>query len=252
MPKSRSSQVTERLQRLTAAFKNELNAFIHISIKNKYVYVQTPKVASTTIKRKLVSKEIEGSNISIQDVPLHPDVLKSVHVKAYQIPDTLLDEVLFGPGYVRFCFVRDPFTRVLSSYLDKIVTRQPEAKIIYNLLRRPEDQEITFEEFVDCLYANQATKRNWDPHWRPQFALLRPDLISYHLVGKIETFDKDYAALRELLAFDLGEYETRAPHKTNAHEKIKAYYDKSLSRKVAQIYPLDFERFGYATEVSTV
>ncbi|MGZ9809366.1 sulfotransferase family protein [Pseudoroseicyclus sp. H15] len=244
MPKDFSEPAEEGVSAVTAAFGNEINAFFHISLKHRYLYVQTPKVASTTVKSKLIEVEIAGSGIPRAQVPPHPDRVGSVHVKPYQLPPHMLQEVLEGE-FTRFCFVRDPFARVLSAYLDKILNEPADRAAFCKGHGVQVEDDITFADFVELLWTHRDRRPRWDPHWRPQWLLLRPDLVRYGLIGKIESFDADFAALDARLGGLLGAYEARAPHRTNAAALLAEHYTPEIREKVALLYGEDFRRFGY-------
>lgn len=231
--------------KLKAFFGHSIDAFFHISLKNRYLYVQNPKVASSTIKSKLIKIEIEGTNIKRSDIGLHPDVLRSVHVKPYQITDLLLEEILTSDHFIRFCFVRSPVSRVLSAFLDKIMRNEPEGIVFKNSIGISANEDISFADFVRTLYEARDNKLSWDPHWRPQFALLRPDLIRYNLIGKFEEFDANYERLNFLMKGRLGNYEVRAPHKTGASQKVHDFVSDVDLKLIHEIYKNDFKFFGY-------
>lgn len=235
-------------EKLKAHFGPSLNAFLHISIKNNYLYVQNPKVASSTIKAKLIATEIEGTNINKEEIGLHPDVVRSVHIKPYQLTDAMLDDVLFSSNFIRFCFVRSPISRVLSAFLDKIQRNEPEGVAFKRSMNIAPEENISFYEFLSILHKNQNNKRLWDPHWRPQFALLRPDLVKYTIIGKFENFDTSYYKINDLLKGKLGPYEIRAPHKTGASEKINDEIRERELQMIHEIYRNDFIAFGYPIE----
>jgi hypothetical protein len=234
---------------LKSHFGHSLNDFLHISLKNNYLYVQNPKVASSTIKAKLIATEIEGTNLDQGEIGLHPDVVGSVHVKPYQLPDAMLDDVLFSPSFLRFCFVRSPTSRVLSAFLDKIERNEPEGIEFKRSMNIAQEERIRFSDFLSMLHRNQHSKLSWDPHWRPQFALLRPDLVNYTVIGRFEDFDNSYKSINELLSGKLGPYEVKAPHKTGASDKIRNYITEADLRLIQDIYKNDFSYFGYELSI---
>lgn len=234
------------LKSLRAAFGMEFDLFIYISLKNRYLYVQTPKVASTTIKYRLHKLESEGTQINPDTLPLHPTIRDTIHIKPFQLPDNVLTEVFDDEKFFRFCFVRNPYVRVLSCYLDKIKGKEPESVGIYNALNVPfQTDEVSFEYFIEYLESDVDNIQKWNPHWRPMHFLLRPDLIDYSLIGKLENFDSDFMMLQKRLEGRLDESSTRAPHKTASNDKTDLYYTKHLQKRVENIYWMDFESFNY-------
>jgi hypothetical protein len=236
-------------EKLKSFFGDSIDAFFHISLKNHYLYVQNPKVASSTIKAKLISIEIEGTSINRGEIGLHPDVVRSVHVKPYQITSAMFEDVVISDKFTRFCFVRSPITRVLSAFLDKIERNEPEGISFKKSIGVHSDERISFSTFILALYASQERKLSWDPHWRPQFALLRPDLIKYTMIGKFEEFDDSYSRLNAIMQGRLGLCETRAPHKTDASQRVKELVSASDLEMICEIYSNDMKFFNYDVNV---
>lgn len=235
------------IRQLRENYGQNIDSFFHISMKNRYLFVQTPKVASTTLKRALVKLEIRGTKLKLEDIGLHPTLLTSVHVKPFQLPGQMFRSVLRGGAYKRFCFVRDPYSRILSAYLDKIAGLDKRGlgagfRRNYGL---DEAAPVSFKDFLELLKTGAIEEKNWDQHWRTQFTLVRPDLIKYDLVGKLETFDDSYAELKVLLKDKIDDYRTIAPHKTNAADILDDHYTPDLRAIVADLYAKDFEYFGY-------
>lgn len=70
-----------------------------------------------------------------------------------------------------FVILRCPFARLASVYLDKIVSRDPNAWLFCDLLsRKVEPEDITFEYFVKALKKQSVLRGNI--HWRPQIDFL--------------------------------------------------------------------------------
>jgi hypothetical protein len=233
---------------LRAHYGAHLSNFFDISLKNRYLYVQTPKVATSTISRRLIKLELTDTPIKQSRVGLHPRVTAAVHVKPYQLPDALLEEVVLSGKYLRFCFVRHPYSRVLSAYLDKIVSRERPSALVYaHFDRSYSDPEhtVSFAEFLAYLQATLDRRDAWDPHWRPMTSILRPDLVPYDEIGKIETFEEDFQRINLRLGGILPVAASATPHRTDAARKVDEIYTGPLRETVRAIYGADFEAFGY-------
>lgn len=238
----------DRLKKVEEIFgPREFNRVFNISLKHKFLYAQTPKVASSTLKHTLHIFALEGSGVDVSHIPRHPGPVMSPFIKPFQLPDDMLAEVLFGNEFKRFCFVREPYGRILSSYLDKICGNAKEKKgILRNLGRDVEDmeQEVTFTEFVELI--SEFPSRKMDHHWRPQFDILRPDKVSYDFVGRLENFDEDTVKLEGIIGIPLCEkLKAVVPHKTAASSKVAQYYDDHLKSLVKKRFEADFVSFGY-------
>lgn len=153
--------------------------------------------------------------------------------------------MLAGEAF-RFTFVRDPIRRVESAYLDKIVWARHDRRWrrtrLQHLLGLPEDpaQVPTFDEFVAALEAEEPLEM--DPHWRPQHLNLMHPLVTYDLIGRVETFADDLARVREAVGLPAVPVEAQ-----NASGRRAGLFDgrPDLLRRVQEIYARDFELYGY-------
>ncbi|KZY38062.1 hypothetical protein A3731_40935 [Roseovarius sp. HI0049] len=107
------------------------------------------------------------------------------------------------------------------------------------------EQDISFSTFIDLLHEHRAERGKWNRHWRPQSRILKPHIINYTLIGKFEQFEQDFERLNSYLDGVLPALVQRAPHKTQAQDRIAHFYTPALKQKVEEIYAKDFEGFGY-------
>ncbi|WP_160151917.1 sulfotransferase family protein [Microbulbifer sp. ALW1] len=138
----------------------------------------------------------------------------------------------------KFTVVRNPYSRVLSAYLNKVV-RFPERC-----------GDISFAQFLQRL----ATERDFlysNAHWVPQADLMLIPAEEFDFIGKVESLDRDLAEIKQRIRPDIQDEITSAgPPPTGASKKLREYYsDDSLVALVADIYRQDFTTFGYSTEL---
>lgn len=146
----------------------------------------------------------------------------------------------------RFCFVRNPYTRLLSAWLDKIQGNQFQKSAITQQLGLGEDvsQPISFEQFVDAVVAQPVI--NMDQHWRVQYDQTYQTRIEYDQIGRFENFQHDLIGIMEKIGIDHQAYYRReAIHATSAGEKVRTHYTDALAEKVYEKYRIDFDHFGY-------
>lgn len=138
-----------------------------------------------------------------------------------------------------FCFavVRNPYTRTLSAYLDKVERRA---------LRK--GRESSFKGFLrelddGALYSNA--------HWAPQSSLLLLPAGDFEFFGKVENLNEDLAFIKSRI---LGEQYQAEPMKsvtgnaTGAAKKLAHYYDEQCVQLVQSMFERDFQLFGYSTD----
>lgn len=218
---------------------------INYSPRFSYVFVEIPKAGCSTIKRTLQSMEAEGRGVRLPE---------NVHDKAnspLQSPaDAVLTvrELLREADLFRFCYVRNPFTRVLSAYLDKIVENEWERDRLAPTLGLSPEHISSLKVFLEAVAMQPNHMR--DIHWRTQTSLLRPDEIPYDFVGRFESIG---ASLRRVVtrvsptAFG-GESERVAFHATNAARKVAHFIGAEEAALVREIFADDFENFGYSRD----
>ena len=224
---------------------------MHYAPRPRLLYLVQPKVACSTVKLTLQNAELgrrqEGSMREIAE-RLHtptPTVLRPAH-EATELRRFVED------ARASFCFVRNPYTRVLSAYLDKM--RAPHLVAIFGpklgISEEDLDKPVSFADFLERV-ARQAPE-DMDVHWRPQTYLydrLEP-AVEFDFVGAFETFDADFAAFLCAVDPDLLDYvAVFDPHVTRAASRVDEYYEDAESVALAEaIYEEDFERFGYVMD----
>jgi len=220
-----------------------VNYLTHISEKNRCVFVEVPKAGCSVVKRVLQFSEVNGEGI---------DPAASVHDRALSplaapISGRFdLGEVFGEPTpYFRFSFVRNPYSRALSCYLEKIVGEQWLRDLRLPDLGFAPDADVSFVEFLRRVSSQQPA--DMDIHWAPQSYLLSLGRVRYDFLGRFESFRPDLQRVIEHLALDVPAelLARRTSHVTGASERLDDYYDEESTSLVQQIYAGDFAALGY-------
>ncbi|CAF4370086.1 unnamed protein product, partial [Rotaria sp. Silwood2] len=195
---------------------------------------------------------------------------------------TLLDpSILFSSNFTRIIFVRHPFERLASAYVDKIASLKNEPFSLYDSYRRVIcrkyssfyltkaqkkfyriDKRIsnkmkepcekiapTFEHFIRFLMSSSLRS---DVHWQPYSKLCHVCLFKYNFIGKYETMKEDFQRLKSDLGLTLFSSKDEKYFTTG---KTKEYY-KSLYANLPNelicnlkyFYEDDFKLFDYRLE----
>ena len=199
------------------------------------LYNRLKKSGNTTITSFLA--EIEGGQIYTCNEAK----------RKYQRPDFFSFSQARTIKHLRLItFVRNPYTRVLSAFRDKIGRGTKSAYRDFPGFGR--DNPDGFSDFVYFLETGGLYK---DRHWWPQSDLLIAPLYSFFLVGRLENLSTE---MSELFArIGIGSEATQKldiPHVSSSHTTGSAevqlqYYDDGLRSKVASLYRRDFEQFRY-------
>lgn len=214
-----------------------------VSRDRRYVYVRVPKAANSTISKTLawLTFPEDRNAIESDEIGRESKRLFSRYPWYWWTPK-------IAAGYFKFMFVRDPFSRVLSAYLDKVnpgFDRDSYRFVGEASGRRP--SELSFADFIGFL-ENGGLLRNI--HWAPQVDLCPFPLEQLDLIGKIETIERDLAVVgREVFGEPAIPTQQRASRRTNSSDKLAQYYDRPLAERVAAIYRRDFEAFGYPDRI---
>ena len=111
------SKSPDALYRRLRTSRRVTDYLFNISVKKGYLYVETPKVACSTIKRSLQLLEV-GPEIVPPPRKIHERSCSPLLTPS-QVGSLFL-ECAYSDNFFRFCFVRNPYTRILSCYLDKV------------------------------------------------------------------------------------------------------------------------------------
>jgi hypothetical protein len=228
-----------------------VNMHTHISLVNRYVYVEVPKAGCGTMKATLGG--MEGSRMGpglagrVQEFP-HDRMRATPFVKPFQLPAGLLEEVFTSPDYRRFTVIRNPASRALSAYLEKIGQGLKQSAAVVEALKATTGQDIaaqdvTLEQFLDV--AARQSSREQDPHWRRQADHLGLGIVNYDEIVHLEDLDRSWDRISELTSTPDLQEQFFCRNSTGASSKVADYYTPELLRKVVEIYSGDYAELDY-------
>ena len=232
-----------------------VNMHTHISLVNRYVYVEVPKAGCGTMKATLGGLEAARMNPGmvqrVQEAP-HNRLNATPFVKPFQLPPDLLESVLAGPDYRRFTVVRDPASRLLSGFIEKIGQGLKQSQPIVAALAertgqqvRPED--VTLAQFLDVIGAQDS--RDQDPHWRRQADHLGLGIVPYDAVIHLEALDSSWDRIGDLTGIPDLQEEYFCRNSTGARTRMDEYYTPELLARVVEVYDRDYDELDYPRPV---
>jgi len=217
----------------------------------KFIYCPIPRVISSNFKKTMVG------DLGHE----HPGFRCNVHGNIYKCADIEcgLRDLKYLDEYFTFVFVRNPWARLVSAYLSKIVKHYESVRDSYIKqvqryygLKIDLNKRITFRQFVEYNYD--------DEHWRPQYLFLGDNKFDF--IGRFENLNVGLEFLREkgvnlLLGlrntvgynYFVNCYSDYYCDELNlfhmGYPAYKQFYDADLKNLVAERYKEDIKLFGY-------
>lgn len=214
---------------------------VAVSTEHKYIYIRMPKAANSTISKTLAVHTFEDYERGV-DLDEKGNVAKGLFQNWQQSGCYSIDCMV--ENYFIFSFFRNPYSRILSAYLDKV---SRSGKKFHQLVARRigHKEHYSFEDFV--LYLENGGIRD-NAHWARQTEITPVPVSRLDFIGRIETLDKDMAyILREV--FNIDEYDglkVRQNDRRGSDKILTTYYNDDLRERIYTLYKKDFEQIGYS------
>lgn len=230
----------------------EFNYAYSISLVSKFIYIENAKSACTTIKSSLGAAELLRTGLGkgfaerfLNNV--HTNILGTPFVKPFQMGRHYFDDVLLNPRYTIFTFVKNPYTRILSAYLDKVVRKLPESLSLYETLGKTPLEDMSFLEFLKAIQIQIDARHVVDKHFRSQSLQCGNGQFRLDFVGKVEQFESDFKAITQKIGYSDAQIILGVSHSTKAKTVLSEYYGENEIAVVKSIFKDDFDMFDYNT-----
>jgi hypothetical protein len=191
-----------------------------INHKYKFIFIAVPKCASTSIINtlgfELKSKEPREYHSSIEMV-----------------------QASYGDydKYQSFAFIRNPWDRLVSTFLDGVQSTGHQNAWSKDLL--------VFKDFNDFVTSFQQTRWvNW-VHFLPCSSFVKThNQISVDYIGRYENLQNDFGAITTKL---LGKPTPLCFHenRTKRDKDYRKYFTRDTIKIVSEVYREDIKRFNY-------
>jgi len=160
------------------------------------LYCPVEKVGSTFWRRFVYLLTKNESYQHPLQVPINFAIDKTSKTPEGSIPSMYENDF-------KFMFVRDPYHRVLSAYIDKLYVPNP---YFWNKYGKPAMElsrpghlrkrngcyhDLTFEEFVRFVVWSEKNRKQLDAHFQIAAEICSPCTMNFSFIGKMERFKTD-------------------------------------------------------------
>ncbi|SEP14781.1 sulfotransferase family protein [Aquisalimonas asiatica] len=214
---------------------NHVDRRMAVDRERGFIYFRIPKAANSTICYRLARQK-------------NPDIDNADDAKRSFLrgSDLTWDEVKhLKDRFYLFTFVRNPYSRIASAYLDKVERMKPKQQQVLSNLQKGDGTPLTFLEF--CRYLDRGGLYD-DPHWFPQVDLIPADVDMLDFVGRVESLETDLSKVASTIGQSDGagnDTSVWSPHETGADLKVRELYCGETLSIVRKIYSDDFRFFVY-------
>lgn len=204
-----------------------------VSEDKRCIYVQNPKVACSSIKASIFHI---SNTISDYEV-IHDNLLGrgKFLLRKQNLKEDFSD--MFS-----FSFVRNPFERLVSCYVNKFITDKKNNKDNYfkDYFIRSIQNSKSFEEFVRKIFFIPDIFSDW--HFRGQHCFMNDFKMKSQLdyIGKYETLNAEYSAIASKYKLSQLEWYNKSPD-----YDWRDFYTIKTAVLVFMRYRKDFILYGY-------
>ncbi|MCF8038086.1 MAG: sulfotransferase family protein [Desulfohalobiaceae bacterium] len=212
-------------------------AYIHeklVSNEKKFVWFKIPKVATTSIENSLTKQLnhlISKKNINLKDIYFNYN------------------------SYFKFAFVRNPWSRIVSCYLNKICHKNQKNVEMFFKKYHGLYYCMPFDKFVAWICSNSGIDKKANVHWISQYKFIRyKNKFVVNHIGYYENLHYDYKKICNLLKIHYNElsHQMSSIEKSNYEFKdsndaknYKQFYTKKTIEMIGKRYEDDIYLFKY-------
>lgn len=197
--------------------------------KYKSAYIPIPKAASSSL-RHFFFESIYGRKPTYDTDSL---------IEAFPtVPLASLNKIY--PRYFKFTFVRNPYDRVLSCYLNRVKKSLIPGFHKFRIFRN----DMSFNEFVKAIC--KISDKESDRHFVSQSYVLtdKKGSLIPDFIGKFENLEEDFRKICNKIGINNPE-KLLHKNKSERNNNYIEYYDEETKRMVYERYKKDFDIFAY-------
>jgi hypothetical protein len=214
---------------------------MRISHTHKFIFLANPRTGSTTVRNLLDNySDIKSVPISqtSESFPFYH------HISAAELKSVFVSRGWDWDRYWKFCFVRNPYDRVVSLYHHKLKMRKRlqvtslkslRTRISYMINKTP-----TFHDYVINIDPRKRLPTSLDNFlFDEQGTCLVEDVLMF------ERLHEDLPGFLDSLDIPVSANDIPHLNTSSNRKEYRAYYDEECRERVYDLYRYEFERFGY-------
>jgi Sulfotransferase family len=229
----------------------------YICPERRVVYLETPKVACSTMKWVLA--DLMGRPFQTRPTARQTSLPMSIHERSQHpmaslatVPFAVAQEALTSADWTRFCVVRNPYARIHSAWAEKIREMSPEFRpLVRQILawdpNSAEKGSVGFPSFLRYLLTAAPKQVRDNPHWSSMSQLVRPDVFNYTDMLRLEQFPDAFESVVARIAPESNARTLLASRRANTSlpSDWRAAYDEECAAAARELAGDDFSLFGY-------
>ncbi len=229
----------------------QINEAILISLRNRFVFTRVSKVANSSLKHLVYSMEKPTWAGPVRDDLIHDSQYGPVIRPAMLgLSSPILHRALYSDTFFRFTFVRNPYAKALSTYLDRYMAKHSTVRRLVNEVAVAQGWLAAIEDPVDFPTFLRAIaempQRHMEVHISPQYIQTLSEVIPHDFIGALETLAEDTSHVaRRIWGRDDAALGFKSPSRTDATTRLKDSYRTEDIALINRLYQRDFEMFGY-------
>lgn len=192
----------------------------------------------------------------------YSDWIHNYRMHVFFIEQPTYREDLTDSDYFKFKVVRNPFSRVVSSYLHTMKSKSMHAPV--KKVLKKWNSNISFNQFVNFLEKTDLSSLGCDPHYGLQKKSFENSEMNFDLIIKLENFKNSIDELNSKSGANFNIEGLKSEHhiKIDNNTLNKAYdkkfsriikqvpsydqfYNEDLIRRVSELYQQDLNAYNY-------
>ncbi len=215
---------------------------MRISHEHKFIFFSVPRTGSTTVREILDEysdvKSIHISKTSEENPFYH-------HISPLEVERIFDQRGWEWDRYKKFCFVRNPFDRVVSLfYLKRRIDKNKKSRAYIKKIKRWISLNLREQKIFEMFVKNNVRKGG--RLYEPVTEFIAPEGCKYDV--DVLRYEKMPNAIIKYLNknLDISVENKKIPHKNKSkRKKYEYYYDEELIKIVSKKYKKDLEFWDY-------